>query len=85
MICTLLGFKSVDFENNDGEKIEGVKIFYAYPDDNTVGSVADSKFVKPSVFNNFAVTATTLADSIGECFDFDFDGKGKLVGLKRVD
>lgn len=85
MNCTLLGFKSVDFENNDGERIEGVKIFYAYPDDDTVGSVAESKFVKPAVFNNFSVTATALADSIGECLDFEFDGKGKLVGLKRVD
>lgn len=84
MKCTLLGFKSVDFENSGGEKIEGVKIFYAYPDDNTVGSVADSKFVRPAVFNNFSVSAASLADSIGECLDFEFDGKGKLVGLKQV-
>lgn len=81
MNCTLLGFKSVNFENNDGEKIEGLKIFYSYPEENTCGEAADSSFVRPSVFDSFSVNVEQLADNIGCVMDFEFDRKGKLVGL----
>ncbi len=81
MNCTLLGFKSVNFENSDGEKIEGLKIFYAYPDDDVCGNVADSSFVRPNIFNNFGLTLEQLADNIDCVADMEFDRKGKLVGL----
>lgn len=81
MKVTLLGFKSVDFKNDRGERVEGVNIYIMYPEDNVVGSAAEKKFIGQTVFDGFGITPDMLADSIGTVIDVEFGRKDKIVGL----
>ncbi len=81
MKCTLLGFKSLNFKNNEGEKIEGIKLFLAYPDEKTVGTECDAKFINQNVFNNFGITMEALADAVNCVVDVEFGMKNKVIGL----
>lgn len=82
MKVTLLGFKSVDFKNNDGERVQGMNIFIAYPDENVVGVAAEKKFIGQPVFDGFGISPEKLADSIDTVVDVEFGRKDKIVGLK---
>ena len=44
MNVSLVGVQDMDFKSRDGNDINGVKVFIAYPDSNTYGNVAESKF-----------------------------------------
>lgn len=81
MKVTLVGFKSVDFKDDNGDRVQGIKIFIAYPDDNTVGCAADSKFIRQNVFDGFGITVEQLADSVDCVIDIEFGMKNKLVGI----
>ncbi len=81
MKCTLLGFKSLNFDNKDGDKVEGIKLFLAYVDENTVGCECDAKFVNKNVFDTFNVSLEALADSVNSVIDVEFNMKNKVVGL----
>lgn len=81
MKCTLLGFKSLDFENKDGDKVEGIKLFLAYVDENTVGCECDAKFINKNVFETFKVSLESLADAVNTVVDVEFNMKNKVVGL----
>ena len=81
MKCTLLGFKSLDFENKEGDKVEGIKLFLAYVDENTVGCECDAKFINRNVFDTFGITIDKLADSVNSVVDVEFNMKNKVVGL----
>ncbi len=81
MKCTLLGFKSLDFENKDGDKVEGIKLFLAYVEENTVGCECDAKFINMNVFDTFGVTLEDLADAVSTVVDVEFNMKNKVVGL----
>ena len=39
----------MNFTSRDGNEINGVKVFIAYPDENTYGDVAESKFIQRNV------------------------------------
>ena len=62
MKVTLVGFKSVDFKDDNGDRGQGIKLFIAYPDDNTVGCAAEGKFIRENVFAGFGITPQQLAD-----------------------
>ena len=81
MKCTLLGFKSLDFENKDGDKVEGIKLFLAYVDENTVGFECDAKFINRNVFDTFGIKLEELAGSVSTVIDVEFNMKNKVVGL----
>lgn len=84
MKCTLLGFKSVDFEDDNGNKISGVKIYYSYPDvsdDDLIGDMTDSKFINKKAFDSFPVTVKDLNDNLGCAFDIEFNPNKKVIGL----
>lgn len=38
MNVTLIGVQDMNFTGRDGNEINGVKVFFAYPDENTYGS-----------------------------------------------
>lgn len=81
MKVTLLGFKSVDFLNDRGERVQGITLFIAYPDENVVGVATEKKFIGQTVFDSFKISAEQLADSIDTVVDVEFGRKDKIVGL----
>ncbi len=82
MKVTLLGVKNIEaFETNDGNTVDGVKIFIAYPDENTYGNIADSKYISRNVFNSFGIMLDEFINHIGEVIDCEFNPKQKIVGI----
>ncbi len=81
MKVTLVGFKSVDFKDNNGDRVHGIKIFVAYPDNDTVGYAADGKFIQQQVFNSWGITPEQLTDAVDQVIDLEFGMKNKLVGI----
>lgn len=81
MKCTLLGFKSLDFKNNEGEKVEGIKLYLAYPDEKTVGTECDAKFINQKVFDSFGISYEALADAVDTVINVEFGMKNKVIGL----
>lgn len=41
MNVTLIGVQDMNFTGRDGNEINGVKVFFAYPDENTYGNLYD--------------------------------------------
>ncbi len=83
MKCTFLGFKKVKFTNTDtGEVIEGVKVFFAYPEEKTVGREADGKFIAQNVFEGLGLKNEQLAASVDKIVDIEFNKYGKVCGLE---
>lgn len=81
MKVTLVGFKSVNFKDNDGKKVEGVKIFYVHPDENVVGNACDGKFIQQNVYDSFKISYEQLNDLIDCVISLEFNQYGKVVGL----
>ena len=71
----------MDFTSRDGNAINGVKVFITYPDDNTYGNIAESKFIQRNVYNSFNVSVDKLVQKIGEVINVEFDPKKKIVGI----
>lgn len=80
MKVDLIGLRVVDFVA-DGEPVQGIKLFLAYPEDNVYGKIVDSRFIRSEVFGSFNVPAEELAAHIGETIDIEINPKGKVVGL----
>ena len=81
MKVSLVGVQDMDFKSRDGNDINGVKVFIAYPDSNTYGNVAESKFIQRNVFDSFKLPVEKLIEKIGEIVDVEFDPKKKIVGI----
>ncbi len=81
MKVSLVGVQDMDFKSRDGNDINGVKVFIAYPDSNTYGNVAESKFIQRNVFESFKLPVEKLIEKIGEIVNVEFDPKKKIVGI----
>lgn len=81
MKVSLVGVQDMDFKSRDGNDINGVKVFIAYPDSNTYGNVAEAKFIKRNVFESFKLPVEKLIEKIGEVVNVEFDPKKKIVGI----
>lgn len=81
MNVSLVGVQDMNFKSKDGNDINGVKVFIAYPDSNTYGNVAESKFIQRNVFESFKLPVEKLIEKIGEVVDVEFDPKKKIVGI----
>ncbi len=81
MNVSLVGVQDMDFKSRDGNDINGVKVFIAYPDSNTYGNVAESKFIQRNVFESFKLPVEKLIEKIGEVINVEFDPKKKIVGI----
>lgn len=71
----------MNFTSRDGNEINGVKVFIAYPDENTYGNIAESKFIQRNVYDSFQVSVDKLIEKIGEVVNVEFDPKKKIVGI----
>lgn len=81
MKVSLVGVQDMDFKARDGNDINGVKVFIAYPDSNTYGNIAESKFIQRNVYESFKIPVEKLIEKIGEIVDVEFDPKKKIVGI----
>lgn len=81
MKVSLVGVQDMDFKSRDGNDINGVKVFIAYPDSNTYGNVAEAKFIQRNVFESFKLPVEKLIEKIGEVVNVEFDPKKKIVGI----
>lgn len=81
MNVSLVGVQDMDFKSRDGNDINGVKVFISYPDSNTYGNVAESKFIQRNVFESFKLPVEKLIEKIGEVINVEFDPKKKIVGI----
>lgn len=81
MKVSLVGVQDMDFKARDGNDINGVKVFIAYPDSNTYGNIAESKFIQRNVYDSFKIPVEKLIEKIGEIVDVEFDPKKKIVGI----
>lgn len=81
MKVSLVGVQDMDFKSRDGNVIDGVKVFIAYPDSNTYGSVAEAKFIQRNIYESFELPIEKLIDKIGEVVNVEFDPKKKIVGI----
>ena len=84
MKCTLVGFKSVNFTDDDGNRVEGIKIYYSYPDitdEKLDGEVTESKFINRKALESFGMSAKDLHGVLGCIIDLDFNPNKKVVGI----
>lgn len=81
----LLGVRDLDFKNNDGDTIKGLKIFFCYPDPNVSGQIADSKFISSSLCHDLGVSFDVLASYVGQPIDLEVNFKGKICGISAVE
>lgn len=81
MKVSLVGVQDMNFTSRDGNEINGVKVFIAYPDENTYGNVVESKFIQRNVYDSFKVSVDKLIEKIGEVVNVEFDPKKKIVGI----
>ena len=82
MKCTLVGFKTLNFTDDEGEKVEGKNVYLAYPDDDVIGCACDRTFIRKNVFDSFGITDDQLADAVDCAVDVEYGRKGKIVGFK---
>lgn len=81
MKVSLVGVQDMDFKGRDGNDVNGVKVFIAYPDSNTFGNVAESKFIQRNIYDSFKLPVEKLIEKIGEVVNVEFDPKKKIVGI----
>ena len=81
MKVSLVGVQDMNFTSRDGNEINGVKVFIAYPDENTYGNVAESKFIQRNIYESFKLPVEKLIEKIGEVVNVEFDPKKKIVDI----
>ena len=76
MEVKITGVQVIDFTNQDGERIAGTKIHFAYKEDNVNGMAVDTVFVR----KDSPISTDGLAPNVGAVMHFN--RKGKLTGLQ---
>lgn len=83
----IIGYNDMNFSTSDGDKIDGVKVFFTETLDNReempglIGSFAGSKFIKRNVYNRILSTLKldNLLNFEGE---FIYTRKGAIDGIR---
>ena len=78
------GFREIDFVGNDGKRLKGIKLFFAYPSDGVIGFMTDSQFLSDSLCQQTGITASTLVPFVSEEVNLETNLKGKIVGISLV-
>lgn len=76
MQAVLLGICELNFKSSTGDNIEGKQLFYAYPEQNTIGHRADKVFIRKDI---------KLPDmKPNDTINLFFDRKGKVEAVTLV-
>lgn len=81
MNVNLMGVQNLDFENDKGEKIQGIKLHIAYKDQYVSGLKCDSKFLSSEACKNLGISEKFLSPLIGKPVVLETDLKGKVIGV----
>lgn len=84
MKVTLIGFKSIVFDDDNGKKVEGINLFIGYPDVNTVGIAAERQFIYKEVFDGFGVSPELLKKYVGKEINIEYNRRGKIGSLAVI-
>ena len=82
MKVNLIGLRVLDFEDDNGKPVQGIKINIAYPDEGVYGNAVESRFINQNVFSSFDLKLEELIDKIGEVIDIEINPKNKIVCIK---
>lgn len=77
MKVKLLGVMQIDFQNNSGERVTGLNLFVAFPDENVDGLRTEKFFLKEGIV---LPKDTKLNDTV----DISFNHKGKIEAVYNV-
>lgn len=77
MQAQLIGVQKINFTNNSGEKINGLNLFVAFPDENVEGLRTEKFFLKEGIV---LPKDTKLNDTI----NLAFNHKGKIEAVYKV-
>lgn len=76
----LVGKQMVDFKNDMGEQVKGIKLHFICPDDRVFGQAAMTQF-----FNaGHALYDLAATMPLGE-FDFAYGPRGRVVDIRLVE
>lgn len=83
MLVTLCGIRNLEeVHTRDGNIIDGVKLFIAYPEENVYGVLTDNKYIDRKVFSNFEISLNQLLENINCAIDVEFSPTKKIVGIR---
>lgn len=80
----LLGVQNIDFENNQGDTVKGIKLHVTYKDENVAGEKCDSKFISAAACKNLGIVFDDLLAFVGSEVDIEQNLNGKVVGINPV-
>lgn len=79
MKVTLIGFKTVDFTDEDsGKKVQGISLYISFPDADTVGEACERQFVNKSIFDAAGITSKMLEELINDEINIEYNRRGKI-------
>ena len=81
MTCTLIGFKTLDFDDDKGNNVKGINIYIAYPDNTVTGNIAERKFISDAVLKTCDLTADDLPELVGCALGVEFGRHDKIINL----
>lgn len=81
MKVNLVGLHVLDFEDDNGKPVQGVKINIAFPDEGVYGNSVETRFINKNVFDSFGISVDDLIGKIGEVIDVEINPKNKIVGI----
>lgn len=85
MEVKILGFKAYDFQNNQGERVQGVSVYVTYPEDGTTGEVATKISISnPELWQQLKDCVGGASFLPGAVVQMHFSNKGKLVKVSPV-
>ncbi len=80
----LLGVQNIDFENNQGDTVKGIKLHVTYKDENVAGEKCDSKFISAAACKNLGIEFDDMLSLVGSEVDIEQNLNGKVVGINPV-
>ena len=81
MKCNLVGFKTLDFTDNAGKEVKGIKLFLAYPDTDVTGNATEDVFIRQNLFDTFGLSLDDLSGLVDTVINIEYGRKGKILGL----
>lgn len=80
MICTCLGYRRVDFVNDQKQRFVGFNVFLSYPEANVTGLAADRIF-----FSDEFLRKSAIAFVVDKQYDVQFTRSGAVASVSGVE
>lgn len=78
-VFTLVGMRTVDFKGSDGNRVEGVNLFFTFEDKNIDGCGTEKVFVGNDRFNQLS-----FVPSLGGQCELRYNKYGKVADIVKV-